>query len=402
MINDFRADWRERILERFPERQIYIRSGGEVKCLTLSTRKQVTAVAALAFLVLWCLATLLNLLWGHNPLRSQNESFRLREARLERALEDIRAREASIRAQLEEERASFASATEEFQEKHETLAQLLSGAGKADTVRPITAVEYAAGQVQMSPVVRDVTPRQARRDALVTKAANNRSLSRDFRRLDETQNTFLVSAESDTLERIERSRAILGAADLDIDEVVKNGPMGKGGPLVDVADMPDADGEFGSRIASIKARVAEADALDAAMSAVPLGYPVSGENWRTSNYGVRKDPFTGRPTFHEGLDFSARRMTDIVSTADGEVTFVGRRGGYGKVVEIDHGHGFITRYAHLEKTFVKRGQRVEQGETIAGMGSTGRSTATHLHYEVHFQGRVYDPAKFLKAGRYVQ
>ena len=402
MINDFRADWRERILERFPERQIYIRSGGEVKCLTLSTRKQVTAVAALAFLVLWCLATLLNLLWGHNPLRSQNESFRLREARLERALEDIRAREASIRAQLEEERASFASATEEFQEKHETLAQLLSGAGKADTVRPITAVEYAAGQVQMSPVVRDVTPRQARRDALVTKAANNRSLSRDFRRLDETQNTFLVSAESDTLERIERSRAILGAADLDIDEVVKNGPMGKGGPLVDVTDMPDADGEFGSRIASIKARVAEADALDAAMSAVPLGYPVSGENWRTSNYGVRKDPFTGRPTFHEGLDFSARRMTDIVSTADGEITFVGRRGGYGKVVEIDHGHGFITRYAHLEKTFVKRGQRVEQGETIAGMGSTGRSTATHLHYEVHFQGRVYDPAKFLKAGRYVQ
>ena len=401
MINDFREDLRQRILDKFPERQIYVRSGGEVKCVTLSTRKQVIAVSILGFLVLWCLATLLNILWGHNPLRSQNQSMQMREARLERALEDIRAREESIRAQLEQERATFQTATREFEEKHETLAQLLSATG-TETSKPITSTQYAASQVQMSPVVRDAKPRQARFDALRTKTASSRTLSKDFRKLDETQNSFLVSAESDTLDRIERNRAILSAAQLDVTEVMSLGPMGKGGPVVSLEDMPDADGAFGSRIASIKARVAEADALDTAMASVPLGYPVADDHYRTSSYGMRRDPFTKRPTFHEGIDFAGRRNAKIVSTADGEVTYVGRRGGYGKVVEIDHGHGFVTRYAHLEKTYVKKGERVKLGDEIGGMGSTGRSTATHLHYEVHFQGRVFNPDDFLKAGRYVQ
>ena len=400
MLNDFRQDWRERILAYFPERQIYIRSGGEVSCVTISTRKQVAAASVAGFLVLWCLATLLNLLWGHNPLRSQSQSMMMREARLERALDDIRAREADIRRQLEEERASFATATREFEEKHDTLSQLLVRNGKADPVRPITSVAYAANHVQMSPTLRDIAPRRARRDALDTKAASARPITSEFQRLDATQNTFLASAEADTLDRIERNRAILGAAEIDITEIVTLGPMGKGGPAVDASDA-NTDG-FGSRIASIKARVAEADALDAALGSVPFGHPVADDTYTTSTFGMRRDPFTKRPTFHEGLDFGGRKMADIVATADGTVSFVGRNGGYGRVVEIDHGHGFVTRYAHLEKTFVKRGDTVKKGERIAGMGSTGRSTATHLHYEVHYQGRVYDPVKFLKAGVHVQ
>ena len=403
MINDFREDVRLRVLEKFPERQIYVRSGGEVKCVTLSTRKQVAASAIIGFLVVWGFATLLNILWGHNPMRSQNQSMRMREARLERALEDVRAREEAIRFQLEQERATFQTATREFEEKHETLAQLMSVSGKSDTAKPITSVEYAASQIQMSPVIRDPLPRKARRKAMsATTTTDSRSLSRDFRRLDATQNTFLASAEAETLDRIERNRAIITAADLDVSEVMSLGPMGKGGPIVDLGEMPDADGAFGSRIASIKARVAEADALETALTSVPLGYPVADEHYRTSNYGMRKDPFTQRPTFHEGLDFAGRRLAKIVATAEGTVTFVGRRGGYGRVVEIDHGHGFVTRYAHLEKTYVKKGERVTLGQEIAGMGSTGRSTATHLHYEIHFQGRVYDPDNFLRAGRYVQ
>jgi len=117
---------------------------------------------------------------------------------------------------------------------------------------------------------------------------------------------------------------------------------------------------------------------------------------------MRKDPFNKRPAFHAGIDFGAYRLAPIVSTADGVVKFVGRNGGYGRTVEIDHGHGFMTRYAHLEKTYVKRGARVKKGEKIGGMGSTGRSTATHLHYEIYFQGQDFDPDNFLKAGKYVQ
>jgi len=146
----------------------------------------------------------------------------------------------------------------------------------------------------------------------------------------------------------------------------------------------------------------EAEVLETAVTSLPLGHPVDAETYRTSGFGLRQDPFTKRPTMHHGLDFGGRQETPIVATAEGVVVRVGKNGAYGRMVEIDHGHGFKTRYAHLHKTFVKRGQTVDKGQKIGGMGSTGRSTANHLHYEIHFQGRAYDPSKFLKAGLYVQ
>ena len=117
---------------------------------------------------------------------------------------------------------------------------------------------------------------------------------------------------------------------------------------------------------------------------------------------MRSDPFTKRPTFHAGLDFGSYKDATIVAASEGIVTMAGRNGGMGKMIEIDHGHGFKTRYGHLNSLNVKRGQRVTEGQLIGGMGSTGRSTSTHLHYEVYFQGRTIDPSRFLKAGQYVQ
>ena len=403
MIQDFRGDWKQRVLDTFPERQLYVRSGGEVRSFTLSTRQQVAAVSVLSVLVMWFLASLLNIAWGHNPLRSQSQTMKLREARLERELDDLKAREAEIRIQLERERSTFARATEEFTQKHETLAQMMDRTGSAAVVRPITSTDADSSEVVMRPVLRDALPRKARRSALDTAGTSgDRALSRDYASLDEKQNGFLVAAEAETLARIARGRAILAAAELDPAALTADAPGGKGGPAVDASVAPNADGTFGSRIGSIKARLAEADALEAALSSVPLGRPVDPDGYRTSNFGMRRDPFTKRPTFHEGLDFGGGRNAPIRATAEGVVTFVGRNGGYGTSIEIDHGHGFTTRYAHLHKTLVKRGDRVTEGQEIAGMGSTGRSTATHLHYEVHYQGRVFDPAKFMKAGRYVQ
>ena len=402
MIQDFRGDWKQRVLDTFPERQLYVRSGGEVRSFTLSTRQQVAGVSVLSILVMWFLASLLNIAWGYNPLRSQSQTMKLREARLERELDDLKAREAEIRIQLERERTSFARATEEFEQKHDTLAQIMGRSGSAAVVRPITSTDADSSEVVMRPVLRDALPRKARRSAIRTTAAGDRALSKDYASLDEKQNGFLVAAEAETLARIARGRAILAAAELDPTALTADAPGGKGGPAVDASVAPNADGTFGSRISSIKARVAEADALDAALDSVPLGSPVAPTGYRTSNFGMRRDPFTKRPTFHEGVDFGGGRNSPILATAPGTVTFVGRNGGYGISIEIDHGHGFTTRYAHLQKTFVKRGDRVTEGQEIAGMGSTGRSTATHLHYEVHYGGRVFDPAKFMKAGRYVQ
>jgi len=115
----------------------------------------------------------------------------------------------------------------------------------------------------------------------------------------------------------------------------------------------------------------------------------------SSYFGRRMDPISGRRTMHRGVDFSARKGTPVFAPADGVVTFSGRWKTYGKVVEISHGYGFVTRYAHLEKQLVRKGQKVKRGDVIARVGSSGKSTFSHLHYEVVLDGDRADPLKYI-------
>ena len=114
----------------------------------------------------------------------------------------------------------------------------------------------------------------------------------------------------------------------------------------------------------------------------------------TSRYGYRRDPFTKKYRKHEGDDFSAKRGTDVMSTADGLVVSSRYNGTFGNYIEIDHGNGFITIYAHLSKRLVKKGDKVNRGDKIGNLGNTGRSTAPHLHYEVLFNKKHVNPNKF--------
>jgi len=183
-----------------------------------------------------------------------------------------------------------------------------------------------------------------------------------------------------------------------VDDILKAGGSGTGGPLAAVPGDETSE----PRVIAIQARVAESKMLDDAIESLPLGFPVEGVARLTSSFGVRKDPFTKRPAMHQAVDIGARYGATIIASADGTVIYSGRKNGYGKVVIVDHGHGFTTKYAHLSKTLVKKGQAVKTGDNVGEMGSTGRSTGPHLHYEILFQDRAYDPEKFLKAGLYVQ
>jgi murein DD-endopeptidase MepM/ murein hydrolase activator NlpD len=180
-----------------------------------------------------------------------------------------------------------------------------------------------------------------------------------------------------------------------------------GGPLVpqdliEYLRQSGMDSAFAHRVSQVAARVAESRRLQAIADATPLAQPVAVESFReTSGYGPRVDPFTGRPAFHAGLDLAAFERAPVVATSPGVVSFAGVKTGYGFVVEVDHGHGFKTRYGHLRDLQVSRGERVAIGQRIGSMGSTGRSTGTHLHYEVWFRGRAVDPINFLRAGRHV-
>jgi murein DD-endopeptidase MepM/ murein hydrolase activator NlpD len=129
------------------------------------------------------------------------------------------------------------------------------------------------------------------------------------------------------------------------------------------------------------------------LAATPSIWPVRG--WVTSGFGYRIDPWTGKRSFHHGLDISTRRGTKIIAPASGVVTYTGKKGGYGNTMVISHGHGITTRYAHLSKYKVKRGTKVNRGDLIALVGNTGRSTGPHLHYEVILSGSPTNPRYYI-------
>jgi len=129
------------------------------------------------------------------------------------------------------------------------------------------------------------------------------------------------------------------------------------------------------------------------LSSTPSIRPTEG--WLSSGFGYRISPFTGLREFHKGIDIAGKKLTEIIATADGVVTFSGKNGLYGNMIKIDHGHGMVSRYGHIHKTLKKQGEAVKRGDVIALMGNTGRSTGSHLHYEILLNGLPVNPNKYI-------
>jgi murein DD-endopeptidase MepM/ murein hydrolase activator NlpD len=130
----------------------------------------------------------------------------------------------------------------------------------------------------------------------------------------------------------------------------------------------------------------------------PAGWPIK-KGWISSPYGKRKNPFSGDSEFHKGIDFAGKVGSDVIAVAGGVVTWAGKRHGYGRLVQIDHGNRLVTRYGHNKRMSVKVGDIVKKGQIIAKMGSTGRSTGPHVHFEVIKNGKKTNPYKFIKASK---
>jgi murein DD-endopeptidase MepM/ murein hydrolase activator NlpD len=172
---------------------------------------------------------------------------------------------------------------------------------------------------------------------------------------------------------------------------------GIGGPLVPLVIDPEAV-PFDTMLRRLQASHAALDLLRRATAALPFGRPVQGDIDLTSGYGYRIDPFTRAPAMHTGIDFRADYGAPVRAAGSGHVVSAEYAGGYGNMVEVDHGNGVVTRYAHLSAIRVAVGQTVD-GTTILGrVGSTGRSTGAHLHYETRVDGEAVDPQRFLRAG----
>jgi murein DD-endopeptidase MepM/ murein hydrolase activator NlpD len=208
-----------------------------------------------------------------------------------------------------------------------------------------------------------------------------------------------LNAVEDGMEsRVRRMRGVFTDLGLDMAQLEAATPRaGMGGPYVPVKLPADA-GAFDRQLYRINITRAQVERLNRTLALVPYRKPVVGQVEFTSGFGVRTDPFLGRPAMHTGLDFRASTGDPVRATANGKVASAGWAGGYGRMVEIDHGNGLSTRYGHLSEINVKVGDQIKIGQVIGAVGSTGRSTGPHLHYETRIDGEAVDPQKFLRAG----
>jgi hypothetical protein len=216
--------------------------------------------------------------------------------------------------------------------------------------------------------------------------------------IERRQLAALSSVEETMESRVRRMRGVFTDLGLDMPQLEATpARSGMGGPFVPVKLPADA-GPFERQLYRINITRAQVDRLNRTLALVPYRKPVIGEVEFTSGFGVRSDPFLGRPAMHTGLDFRAASGDPVRVTANGKVISSGWAGGYGRMVEIDHGNGLSTRYGHLSEINVRVGDVVKIGQVIGAVGSTGRSTGPHLHYETRIDGEAVDPQKFLRAG----
>jgi len=241
-----------------------------------------------------------------------------------------------------------------------------------------------------------------RNNAISTNQALNiriASLEDSLEQLHLSQRTLVGNIHDRTDANISELESIVHITGLNLDKLLRrvNGKqIAIGGPLLASATEKQAIGELGL----LENRLTRWSALNAVLDRLPITPPVDSYSI-SSRFGKRRDPFTKRKAFHGGVDLAGVRRTRVRATSPGVVTYVGWKGPYGRMVEIDHGLGLRTRYGHLHKILVKRGQKVDFRKKIGLMGTSGRSTGSHVHYEVLFDRKPVDPMKFMKAGKYV-
>jgi murein DD-endopeptidase MepM/ murein hydrolase activator NlpD len=229
-------------------------------------------------------------------------------------------------------------------------------------------------------------------DGILTRV----SLSLD--KIEQKQTAMLGGMEEKADNKLSRMRNVLSDLGVSVTKAAAAAHAGVGGPFVPLRAPPASASNFDRQLYRINVTRAEISQFTHALVTVPVRKPVPGEVEMSSPFGMRMDPFLGRPAIHTGLDLRGETGEPARATASGRITIAGRDGGYGNLVEINHGNGLSTRYGHLSEIDVKVGQQVTMGQTIGKIGSTGRSTGPHLHYETRINGEPVDPQKFLRAG----
>lgn len=384
----------------FSEKEFIIRSNGKMKIFRISSRLQ--------FLVF--ISLLMASLWMAYSYRMYSVSDRI-----------ISYQE----RKLDETRSAYVDLMSDFVTVHKNITNMVEGMGKPEETQSGNIDEYLKKAEVIEERIRKIT---ANEDWINEKDLNRKNavkealISRDVA----IEEKNLMQEKVKHLENIVRSlqafemdilRKVEGVSNKEVDKIkttisTVNGELKKRGKYFNPLANSKKDNKGGifvpdSLSATENDELAEQaiktfEAIDTmsyyeeAKLHLPLGKPV-WTYWLSSPFGKRSDPFNAKSARHKGVDLASNKGNKIKTMANGKVTKAGTANGYGKVVEIDHGNGFKTKYAHMNAIYVKQGQMVKQGDALGEVGSTGRSTGPHLHYEVLYEGVHLDPMIFIKA-----
>lgn len=357
----------------FPEREIFMRAGGSVRFVRVTTHMQLMALSLVAVAVGAWLAITGAMLLRQQAITAQQAAITAQKSAV-----------SSEAARASADRRSVDMVARDLEKRQDALDALMKTHFGADAT------------VDGSPVVGRDTPASAKPaktkpHASLTPGTGTARLAA----LRERQRLFAGALRKAATQRLAQVEAAIREVGINPAQITRGG---RGGPFIPASALAVSGGD--RQLRSLSTLLDRLAAMESALTILPSGRPTMAP-METSSYGYRRDPFNGLTAFHAGIDFPGAYGQPILAASDGKVAFVGQRSGYGNCIEIDHGHGIMTRYAHLSGFVARPGQTVERGQQIARMGSTGRSTGTHLHFEVRVNGAAVNPRPFLEAKSHV-
>jgi murein DD-endopeptidase MepM/ murein hydrolase activator NlpD len=354
----------------FPEREFIMRSEGHVRYLRISTRLQMNIAAIVAGLLLAWVLTMAAVAIGSWLERRDAIALLNREAKVTSAESRI----AAYRKNVDDVADDLARRQAFIEEMVKTHVGHLPADAKAGETVSDSSEEASKTVDKVSAVIPEAAP-------LARVEASQLAFAERLTRFADRKSAAAEAALRKLGLNPQRMLATLGDR------------SAMGGPLI--ALPPARDSAFDARFRRLGLSLARMEALQRGLQGIPQVVPAASTHI-TSGFGYRSDPFAGSPAFHAGLDFKGPTGAPIYSAAKGKVAFVGRRPGYGNCVEIDHGNGLRTRYGHMSAFRTRAGDAVAAGQLIGAVGSTGRSTGPHLHFEVRLHGRPVNPRPFLE------
>jgi murein DD-endopeptidase MepM/ murein hydrolase activator NlpD len=403
-----------RVMAFFPERQIYMRSEGRVQFYTVGRGLQATVAGLLAIFLAWVSFSTVTVVFKDRIIAAEDHRFQATQvafesqiAALQISYDDLVASAANAQVYADRQLVIFDNREQGLVRQSDSFGDVSTQSAFSAPVEA-GAVNYVSGKprgifsraLYWLGLGRGNAHRPIHHPSLDRLAADTASLAR----LSRDSGQIMRAIEGGALQRVADEREIITGTGINADEFLRKMEKaeGVGGPEVPLNTVQldgVLDHDFSQAYFRAEANLGELADLRRAVTWLPTAMPLGSMMERTSGFGPRLDPFSGRYAFHPGVDFAGPTGTAVLATAGGLVTFAGRDGGYGNMVEIDHGYGLRTRYAHLLSVAVTKGQRVPKGAVVGRLGSTGRSTGPHVHYEVWYDDTVRNPDGFLRVGR---